>query len=123
MVLNPRLRFRLHGCTLLVHNKLMCEHVCAVHLLPSGLLAVRGAEVVEVRDEEGGLMNDFTGRVRLEDRKPPKGECGTSVLHKSGMDFLRMSGRGAGKSGLYHGLRAEGFGYGWRTGSDQRVHD
>lgn len=41
----------------------------------AGLLAVRGAEVVEVRDEEGGLMNDFTGRVRLEDRKPPKGEC------------------------------------------------
>jgi hypothetical protein len=40
----------------------------------AGLLAVRGAEVVEVRDEEGGLMNDFTGRVRLEDRKPPKGE-------------------------------------------------
>jgi len=28
-----------------------------------------------VRDEEGGLMNDFTGRVRLEDRKPPKGEA------------------------------------------------
>lgn len=43
--------------------------------LPTGLLAVRGAEVVEVRDEEGGLMNDFTGRVRFEDRKPPKGEC------------------------------------------------
>lgn len=37
---------------------------------------MRGAEVVEVRDEEGGLMNDFTGRVRLEDRKPPKGESG-----------------------------------------------
>jgi intron-binding protein aquarius len=42
-----------------------------------GLLAVRGAEVVEVRDEEGGLMNDFTGRVRLDERKPPKGEEGT----------------------------------------------
>lgn len=39
----------------------------------TGLLAVRGAEVVEVRDEEGGLMNDFTGRVRLDERKPPKG--------------------------------------------------
>lgn len=38
-----------------------------------GLLAVRGAEIVEVRDEEGGLMNDFTGRVRLDERKPPKG--------------------------------------------------
>jgi hypothetical protein len=40
---------------------------------------VRGAEVVEVRDEEGGLMNDFTGRVRLEDRKPPKGESTQNV--------------------------------------------
>jgi intron-binding protein aquarius len=44
------------------------------HEHAAGLLAVRGAEVVEVRDEEGGLMNDFTGRVRIEDRKPPKGE-------------------------------------------------
>jgi hypothetical protein len=48
---------------------------CAAPAAAAGLLAVRGAEVVEVRDEEGGLMNDFTGRVRLEDRKPPKGEC------------------------------------------------
>jgi hypothetical protein len=28
-------------------------------------------------DEEGCLMNDFTGRVRLDKRKPPKGENGT----------------------------------------------
>lgn len=40
---------------------------------------MRGAEVVEVRDEEGGLMNDFTGRVRIEDRKPPKGGLGCRV--------------------------------------------
>jgi hypothetical protein len=45
-----------------------------------GLLAVRGAEVVEVRDEEGGLMNDFTGRVRLDERKPPKGERAGHIL-------------------------------------------
>ena len=45
-----------------------------------GLLAVRGAEIVEVRDEEGGLMNDFTGRVRLDERKPPKGECEAAPL-------------------------------------------
>eukprot|EP00878_Enallax_costatus_P017916 GHUV01018838.1.p1 GENE.GHUV01018838.1~~GHUV01018838.1.p1 ORF type:complete len:1128 (+),score=501.36 GHUV01018838.1:269-3652(+) len=45
-----------------------------------GLLAVRGAEIVEVRDEEGGLMNDFTGRVRLDERKPPKGFVRTYVL-------------------------------------------
>jgi hypothetical protein len=25
-------------------------------------------------DEEAGLMNDFTGRVRLDERRPPKGE-------------------------------------------------
>lgn len=51
-----------------------CFFPCVPCRLLSGLLAVRGAEVVEVRDEEGGLMNDFTGRVRLEDRKPPKGK-------------------------------------------------
>lgn len=53
-----------------------CQHdlVSIVSVSCAGLLAVRGAEVVEVRDEEGGLMNDFTGRVRIEDRKPPKGE-------------------------------------------------
>jgi hypothetical protein len=49
----------------------------------TGLLAVRGAEVVEVRDEEGGLMNDFTGRVRWDERKPPKGKshvtCGNKI--------------------------------------------
>jgi intron-binding protein aquarius len=30
--------------------------------------------VVDVWNEEGGLMNDFTGRVRPDERKPPKGE-------------------------------------------------
>ena len=30
----------------------------------SGLKYVRGAEVVELRDEKGALMNDFTGRVK-----------------------------------------------------------
>lgn len=38
-----------------------------------GLAAVRGCEVVEVRDEAGNLMNDFTGRVRPDERKPPVG--------------------------------------------------
>ena len=32
-----------------------------------GLAYIRGAEVVEVRDAAGRLMNDFTGRVRRED--------------------------------------------------------
>ena len=42
----------------------------------AGLKIVRGAEVVEVRDEGGGLMNDFTGRVRPDERQPPQGEGG-----------------------------------------------
>ncbi len=38
-----------------------------------GVAAVRGAEVIEVRDEGGNLMNDFTGRVRPDERKVPEG--------------------------------------------------
>ena len=29
----------------------------------NGLVYLRGAEVVELKDEEGKLMNDFTGKV------------------------------------------------------------
>lgn len=35
---------------------------------------------LQVRDEGGALMNDFTGRVRLEDRKPPEGTVRTLVI-------------------------------------------
>ncbi|CAN6319789.1 unnamed protein product [Urochloa humidicola] len=42
-----------------------------------GLQYVRGCEVIEVRDEEGTLMNDFTGRIKREEWKPPKGEMRT----------------------------------------------
>lgn len=67
MVLNPRLRFRLHGCTLLVHTQLMCEHVCSVHLLPSGLLAVRCAEI------QIALMRAILGNLELHGlRLPPE---------------------------------------------------
>ncbi|KAG2495214.1 hypothetical protein HYH03_006820 [Edaphochlamys debaryana] len=38
-----------------------------------GLVYVRGCEVVELRDETGKLMNDFTGRVRRDEVKPPQG--------------------------------------------------
>jgi len=38
-----------------------------------GLVAVRGCEVIEVRDEGGKLMNDFTGRVKREQWMPPEG--------------------------------------------------
>lgn len=42
-----------------------------------GLQYVRGCEVIEIRDEEGGLMNDYTGRVKRDEWKPPKGEIRT----------------------------------------------
>ncbi|CAL4914676.1 unnamed protein product [Urochloa decumbens] len=42
-----------------------------------GLQYVRGCEVIEIRDEEGTLMNDFTGRIKREEWKPPKGEMRT----------------------------------------------
>lgn len=45
-----------------------------------GLQYVRGCEVIEIRDEDGNLMNDFTGRVKREEWKPPKGELRTVVL-------------------------------------------
>ncbi|KAH7440467.1 hypothetical protein KP509_04G109200 [Ceratopteris richardii] len=45
-----------------------------------GLQYVRGCEVIEMRDEEGHLMNDFTGRVKREDWKPPQGELRTAVV-------------------------------------------
>ncbi|EFJ49751.1 hypothetical protein VOLCADRAFT_104194 [Volvox carteri f. nagariensis] len=38
-----------------------------------GLVYVRGCEVIEVRDEGGRLMNDFTGRVKRDEVKPPEG--------------------------------------------------
>ncbi|MCO5580056.1 hypothetical protein L7F22_033922 [Adiantum nelumboides] len=44
-----------------------------------GLQYVRGCEVIEMRDEGGHLMNDFTGRVKREEWKPPQGEIRTVV--------------------------------------------
>lgn len=42
-----------------------------------GLQYVRGCEIIEIRDEEGTLMNDFTGRIKRDEWKPPKGELRT----------------------------------------------
>lgn len=42
-----------------------------------GLQCVRGCEVVEVRDEEGVLMNDFTGQIKPDQWKPPHGSVRT----------------------------------------------
>ncbi|XP_057976627.1 uncharacterized protein LOC131163848 [Malania oleifera] len=45
-----------------------------------GLQYVRGCEVIEIRDEEGALMNDFTGRIKRDEWKPPKGELRTVTI-------------------------------------------
>ncbi|GMH36875.1 hypothetical protein BSKO_04748 [Bryopsis sp. KO-2023] len=45
-----------------------------------GLAYVRGCEVIEVKDAEGKLMNDFTGRVKPDEWKPPKGFVRTLVV-------------------------------------------
>lgn len=45
-----------------------------------GLQYVRGCEVIEIRDEEGVLMNDFTGRIKRDEWKPPKGELRTITV-------------------------------------------
>ncbi|CAN1813775.1 RNA helicase aquarius [Linum perenne] len=45
-----------------------------------GLQYVRGCEVIEIRDEMGMLMNDFTGRIKRDEWKPPKGELRTVTV-------------------------------------------
>lgn len=45
-----------------------------------GLQYVRGCEVIEMRDEGGQLMNDFSGRVKREEWKPPQGEVRVAVV-------------------------------------------
>lgn len=45
-----------------------------------GLKYVRGCEIIEMRDEEGTLMNDFTGKIKRDEWKPPKGELRTVTV-------------------------------------------
>ncbi|KAH1033851.1 hypothetical protein GLYMA_20G000700v4 [Glycine max] len=45
-----------------------------------GLQFVRGCEVIEIRDEEGNLMNDFSGKIKRDEWKPPKGELRTVTV-------------------------------------------
>ncbi|XP_010261266.1 PREDICTED: intron-binding protein aquarius [Nelumbo nucifera] len=45
-----------------------------------GLQYVRGCEIIEIRDEEATLMNDFTGRIKRDEWKPPKGELRTVTV-------------------------------------------
>ncbi|KAG0496871.1 hypothetical protein HPP92_001562 [Vanilla planifolia] len=64
-----------------------------------GLQFVRGCEVVEIRDEEGILMNDFTGRIKRDEWKPPKGDLRTVVVALDTaqyyMDVADVAGKGA----------------------------
>ena len=64
-----------------------------------GLAYVRGCEVVEVRDEEDNLMNDFTGRVRRDEAKDPVGTLRTVVVQMDTaqyqMDVDRVAESGA----------------------------
>ena len=48
-------------------------------------------QVIEVRDEAGKLMNDFTGRVKFDERKHPDGFARTLVV---AMDTAQVRGRG-----------------------------
>lgn len=45
-----------------------------------GLQYVRGCEVLEIHDEEGTLMNDFSGRTKRDEWKPPKGDLRTVTV-------------------------------------------
>ncbi|KAK4379778.1 hypothetical protein RND71_001640 [Anisodus tanguticus] len=45
-----------------------------------GLQCVRGCEIIKMRDEEGILMNDFTGRIKRDEWKPPKGDLRTVTV-------------------------------------------
>ncbi|KAJ0037528.1 hypothetical protein Pint_23830 [Pistacia integerrima] len=45
-----------------------------------GLQYVRGCEIIEIRDEEGTLMNDFSGRIKRDEWKPPKGDMRTVTV-------------------------------------------
>ncbi|XP_072992424.1 uncharacterized protein [Typha latifolia] len=45
-----------------------------------GIQYVRGCEVIEIRDEERVLMNDFTGRIKRDEWKPPKGDIRTVTV-------------------------------------------
>ncbi|KAI3936782.1 hypothetical protein MKW92_043376 [Papaver armeniacum] len=66
-----------------------------------GIQFVRGCEVIEIRDEEGGFMNDFSGKIKRDEwkQKPPKGELRTVTVALDTaqyfMDVNAISGKGA----------------------------
>ncbi|KAL5982160.1 hypothetical protein ACLOJK_016229 [Asimina triloba] len=64
-----------------------------------GLQCVRGCEIIEIRDEEGVLMNDFSGRIKRDEWKPPKGELRTVTVAldtaQYHMDVTNIAEKGA----------------------------
>lgn len=68
--------------TIRVPSTMMSKEESAKLSIPEqfGLQFVRGCEVIELHDEDGTLMNDFTGRIKREDWKPPAGEARTVVV-------------------------------------------
>uniref|UniRef100_A0A2P2K8F3 Intron-binding protein aquarius n=1 Tax=Rhizophora mucronata TaxID=61149 RepID=A0A2P2K8F3_RHIMU len=64
-----------------------------------GLQYVRGCEIIEIHDEEGMLMNDFTGRIKRDEWKPPKGEIRTVTVALDAaqyhMDVSNIAEKGA----------------------------
>ncbi|KAM1607720.1 hypothetical protein ACFXTH_028453 [Malus domestica] len=64
-----------------------------------GLQYVRGCEIIEIRDEEGTLMNDYTGRIKRDEWKPPKGELRTVTVAldtaQYHMDVSNIAAKGA----------------------------
>lgn len=64
-----------------------------------GLQYVRGCEIIEIRDEEGNLMNDFSGRIKRDEWKPPKGELRTVTVAldtaQYHMDVSNIADKGA----------------------------
>lgn len=62
-----------------------------------GLQCVRGCEVIELHDEEGTLMNDFSGRIKREEWKPPAGEARTVVVSLDNVQYqLDMNAAASG---------------------------
>ena len=67
-----------------------------------GLQYVRGCEVIEMRDEGGHLMNDFTGRVKREEWKPPQGELRTAVVALDTAQYhMDITSRGDNDDDIY----------------------
>ena len=57
-----------------------CDKISPCIQLSLHLCTARTSQVIEVKDESGKLMNDFTGRVRYDERHKPDGFARTLVV-------------------------------------------